>query len=166
MRWKWSSVMLALVFGWSVWYAANNSNMRYFVRANARYWPNYNQEEVAFYKYYRTAYDEEWRPYETIEPYLDSIGVKRQDLVITQPDPSFNISLYLMNRNGWSAMGDESNTREGLLKRIQIGAKWLLVLDRGKTTEKDFLNEFMTDSIGHYRGVTVYRLDRNKVSRP
>ena len=166
LRWKWGLLLLGLGFAWSVWYASNNSNMRYFVHANGRYWPNYNDDEVAFYKYYRTAYDEEWRPYETIEPYLDSIGVKKNDLVITQPDPSFNISLYLMNRRGWSAMGDESNTREGILKRIQIGAKWLLVLDRGMGPEKDFLQEFKTDSVGHYRGVSIYRLDLNTGGHP
>jgi hypothetical protein len=71
-----------------------------------------------------------------------------------------------MNRRGWSAMGDESNTREGILKRIQMGAKWLLVLDRGMGPEKDFLQEFKTDSVGHYRGVSIYRLDLNTGGHP
>ncbi|MFM7310921.1 MAG: ArnT family glycosyltransferase [Flavobacteriales bacterium] len=145
-------------FSWSVWYAANNSNMRYFVREGARYFPNYNSETVKFYKYYKSAYDVEWRPYETIEPYLVSIGMTEDDLVITQPDPSFNISLYLMNRRGWSAMGDESNSSEGVRRRIEAGARWLLVLDQGMTSDKSFLNEYMSNPVGHYKGVSIYRL--------
>ena len=44
-------IVLFASFSWSVWYAANNSNMRYFVREGARYFPNYNSETVKFYKY-------------------------------------------------------------------------------------------------------------------
>lgn len=159
-------MVLFLTFSWSVWYAANNSNMRYFVREGGRYFPSYNSETVGFYKYYKSAYNAEWRPYETIESYLDSLGIGENDLVISQPDPSFNISLYLMNRRGWSAMGDEANTPEGIRHRIEVGARWLLVLDQGMTDEKHFLQAFMTNRIGQYQGVSIYRLESPTTSKP
>ncbi len=52
----------------------------------------------------------------TVEPTLRKAGIKNSDKVFSANDKSYNISLYLMNQQGWNGMGDvrESYTFEAL----------------------------------------------------
>ncbi len=45
--------------------------------------------------------------YNDLEPYLDSLGITYDDRVATYSDPTFNNTLYLMNRKGWTLDKDE-----------------------------------------------------------
>ncbi|MBX7050963.1 MAG: hypothetical protein K1X54_02910, partial [Flavobacteriales bacterium] len=117
-----------------------------------------SQAEVDFYKYSKWAYDQETRQLEKIEPYLEKLGIGKDDLVITQPDPSFNINLYLMNRRGWSGMSDEANTEEGIIRRIEKGAKYLIVTNHRVSTEHPHLKRFLVHPLGAYQNILIFDL--------
>ncbi len=158
MQLKHVKVISGLCILWGIFYASSNISLRLFPKENRLYLTTGSQPEVDLYKYTNWHYQLNIKALESIEPFLEGIGVAKDDLVITQPDPSFCINLYLMNRRGWSAMGVDANTSEGMWKRIYRGAKFLVVTDENVAAEKPFLAEFMTHEIGTYQNVVVFDL--------
>lgn len=150
--------ILCGLFFWGVLYTSSNMNMRFYAKEENNYLLSGSQAEVDFYKYTKWAYDNETRQLEHIEPYLEKLGITPNDLVITQPDPSFNINLYLMNRRGWSAMGDEANTEQGIIRRIEKGAKYLIVTNNRVSIEHPHLKKFLVHPIGAYQNILIFDL--------
>jgi len=94
---------------------------------------------------------------ETIEPYLHSVGIEKDDRVICGPDHSINISLYLMNRKGWTRFNlyDDSLA---VAAKIRSGADFLVNYDKDGL-QQHWLTPFTGDKIGQYENISVYRLD-------
>ncbi len=92
-----------------------------------------------------------------IEPWLRSIGVKREDKVVSVPDRSPNISLYFMRQKGWT----ECYTNDGRNIRnfVDQGAKWLIV-NREIDRRPEWYAPFMVEKVGEFRGVQVFRLGK------
>jgi len=88
-----------------------------------------------------------------IRPYLRSIGIADNERVINLSDISIDISLYLMDRKGWTNYNlDNDSTR--IRNAIRMGASFIL------STEDDLndrsLAPFFSHPIGEYRGIRVY----------
>lgn len=64
--------------------------------------PLLSEENKNYYSWYHWYYSVSFQSLETIEPYLESIGVGKNAKVLSIPDGSINISLYLMNRKGYT----------------------------------------------------------------
>lgn len=92
----------------------------------------------------------------TITPYLRSIGIERTDLVVSVPDVSPNITLYLMNNPGYT---EAFNYGEFNIKHfVEVGgAKYLIVSDSSYLTN-DMYRPYIHTQIGHYQGVNIYQL--------
>ncbi len=92
-----------------------------------------------------------------MEKYNRKKGMKKSDLVICYPDPSFNISLYLLNQKGWTSFNNPNHDSTLVLQQIKNGAKYLIInkIDLSSTPQ---LGAFMKDSIGQYEGFTLYKL--------
>ena len=88
-----------------------------------------------------------------IEPYLDSIGVKRTDLVVSLPDHSPNISLYLMNRPGHTEAFFGQDFRMDWYQ--QKGAKYLIIND-SSYLKKEQYQPYYQRQIGYYDGVWIF----------
>lgn len=94
-----------------------------------------------------------------IKPHLDKFGVKPADIVISPSDHAINISLYLMNRKGWTKYGT-GNDPARIKKRIKMGAKYMLI-GSPATDNLEKLEPFLADSIGSYQNITIYKLHEN-----
>ena len=92
-----------------------------------------------------------------IEPYLDEIGVKKDALVVSFPDPSFNISLYLMNRKGWTAYGGNMNNSRSLQQKIDRGARYILTADNS-TLDVSAVQHLIGEEIGRFRNVKIFKV--------
>lgn len=66
--------------------------------------------------------------YEQVTPWLRSIGIRREDRVISLPDNSPNSSLYLMDQKGWSDYA-WLTTEEEVYAKVRLGAKYLISYD-------------------------------------
>lgn len=97
--------------------------------------------------------------FETIEPYLDSLGVGTNDKVISLSDESINVSLYLMNRRGWTNYNVDS-LPEFISKFKGLGARYILCHDTKPFMDKGFANYFR-EKKGEYHGVSIYSLSEN-----
>jgi hypothetical protein len=100
----------------------------------------------------------EFYGYATIEPYLDSLGISCDSKVISMNDPSINITLYLMNRQGWSKYGTNMHDSTAIAHRIEMGAEYLL-----HHKEIDFASEphwscFIEKEVGKYENITIHKI--------
>jgi 4-amino-4-deoxy-L-arabinose transferase-like glycosyltransferase len=94
---------------------------------------------------------------QTITPYLRSIGINRDDIIISVPDNSPNMSLYLMNQKGWtnSFVRDSSN----IPYFINQGAKYLIV-NESIFVHSDWYEPYMKNLIAEYHGIKIYEIKK------
>jgi general stress protein CsbA len=117
-----------------------------------------SQEEIEYYKWYHWDYGMKLQAFETVEPYLNSIGIDRSKKVVSIPDPSSNISLSLMDRKGYTLLyvqPDQINSSVTDFKKK--GAEYLMVYDSTFLENKE-LDTFMYQPIGRYRNIHVFKL--------
>lgn len=98
-----------------------------------------------------------------IEPYLDSLGVTYDKKVISIPDHSVNISLYLMNRKGFTDFGypylsQDDNDMDFYMAR---GAEYLVVTDTSILEERKYLKPYTKELIGQHKNVFIYNLNKD-----
>lgn len=95
---------------------------------------------------------------EHIEPYLESIGIKKNDRVISLPDNSINISLYLMNRKGVTQYGWMPSTEIDRISYFKsIGIRYLVINDP-EFLNKPFIQPYINNKIGQYGNVSIYKI--------
>ncbi len=95
--------------------------------------------------------------YYTVEPYLRSLNIKRDDKVIHIGDDSPNITLYLMNVKGWSDKNGSSD--EEIIGHIKSGAKYLVTGDTAQSS-RPALQSYLETQIGKYGNIEIYKLRR------
>jgi hypothetical protein len=96
------------------------------------------------------------QPFENISPYLRSIGIKKDDRVISLSDNSINISLYFMNQKGWTNYGIEGDSAK-IKEKINMGAKYLFIYNK-QVYEDQRINPFIKNKIGEYNNIDIYAL--------
>ena len=97
-----------------------------------------------------------WNRYAEMGASLDEMGIAKNDLVISLSDDSFNTTLYLLERKGWTNFSQYS-TSEEIKNLINKGAKYLFIADTIKS-KKEFLSPFLNERIGDFKDVVVYKL--------
>jgi hypothetical protein len=112
-------------------------------------------------RYWRGIHDDYKNKYESLEnitPYLRELGIKRTDHVISVPDRSPNISLYMMDQKGCSEYGlfdREGNDRIG--DYINAGTRYLIVNDPAYLNQP-FLGKYIDEKIGEYKRVQIFTI--------
>ncbi|HOY30950.1 MAG TPA: glycosyltransferase family 39 protein [Bacteroidales bacterium] len=112
--------------------------------------------EVEYLRYSHWIYPMQRKAFETITPYLRSIGITEKDLVFSFPDPSPNITLYLMGQRGISIQQDNGT---GLLKTLDyykiLGIKYFILGDTSLLHDET-IKKLLSKKIGAYQTVSVY----------
>jgi hypothetical protein len=96
-----------------------------------------------------------------METYNRELGITPRDPVISIPDPSINISLYLMDQPGWTDFGaNKYKGSERIDHFIVKGAKYLFISDPNILNDKqdDYLFPYMSNKIGQHKNVAVFDL--------
>ncbi|MGC9331927.1 MAG: ArnT family glycosyltransferase [Bacteroidales bacterium] len=102
-----------------------------------------------------------------METYNRELGIAPRDPVISIPDPSINISLYLMNQPGWTEFRLPKYRKssryigsDGMNYFISKGAKYLFISDPNILNDKkyDYLFPYMSNKIGQHKNVAVFDL--------
>ncbi|MCF8367132.1 MAG: glycosyltransferase family 39 protein [Bacteroidales bacterium] len=94
--------------------------------------------------------------FRALPDYLKSIGVKPDDKVISLPDPSVNVSLYLMNQKGWTNFNVKGQSQL-LEEKIEMGAKYLIISDPAILQSREIAS-FTNQKIGAFQGIQIFRL--------
>jgi hypothetical protein len=101
-------------------------------------------------------YVENVRPFREMGPYLRTIGIKKEDRVLSLSDNSINITLYLMNQKGWTNYGVFSDSAR-ISEKIRQGAKFLFISDKETYTEPG-IQPFIKNKIGEFKNIEIYKL--------
>ena len=89
-------------------------------------------------------------------PYLRSLGIKADDIVVCSTDNSPNIALYFLQLQGWTT---------GQYRKIDIptfvekGAKYLIVIDSSFYQDPKFINS-KHRLLGEHKGVGVFSIEK------
>ena len=110
-----------------------------------------------FWKWYHWNYENTYKALENIKPFLRNVGIKRTDKVISIPDQSLNISLYLMDQKGFTDFGYAEQGAERIIKFKEMGAKYLIINDPSLLNQ-EYLKPFLKNQIGVYQNISIYRL--------
>lgn len=89
--------------------------------------------------------------------YFDEIGVARDAKIISIPDCTPNLSLYLLNRRGWSSFisGDPAQL---IALGKDRGAEYLVITDPRMLTH-DAIIPHTYHKIGEFGSITIFKLD-------
>jgi len=140
------------------------------VQTNIRYAATYYRVQNSFLINKQTRNFWEWLHYEywrrmmaveTVTPYLRSIGISRNDTVISIPDGSPNISLYLMDVKGHSDYGyAQFKDSERIKNFIDSGAHYLIISDSA-ILKSNLLKPYLKNKIGAYKNIAIYDLKKS-----
>jgi hypothetical protein len=101
--------------------------------------------------------------FETITPYLRSLGIDRNDPTIILPDKSINITLYLSDQKGWTGFNTNAVFNSIIVDEdrfqtcLDLGAKYMLIYKEELLTD-DVLSTYLEYPLGVYENVRVYDL--------
>lgn len=98
-----------------------------------------------------------FRDVHKITPYLREIGIKQTDKVISLPDQTPNLTLYLMNQPGWSQAFDYNMDSTDIYRHISLGAKYL-ILTESEPLSRPYLKSYLSNKIGEYGSVSIFKL--------
>lgn len=92
------------------------------------WYPFLSKEEKDYMAFLRWSYGNSTKPLETILPDLRKAGIDRKDRVLSIPDESFNITLYLMDQKGLT-LGEKRFADSNLVKRfiLEENLKYVVV---------------------------------------
>jgi hypothetical protein len=147
-----ASILIAFIYNAGIInrmkYDSNAPLVRYsFIKKNKDYW-----------NWYHHNYSQTFKPLETLNPVLKEAGIGRTDKIISIPDNSINISLYLMNQKGFTDFGYNHLQGEERIKQfIKYGAKYL-VINNPALLQETYLQPYLQNKVGSYQHIEVYRL--------
>jgi hypothetical protein len=118
-------------------------------RIDNRYKPDGSRNKYYFSNYYSLR---------EVSPYLRSIGIEKDDRILSPSDGSINISLYLMNQKGWTNYAMHSDSLK-MAETIKMGAKYLIIFNEA-TYHADTLLQpvLISNKIGEYKNIDIYAL--------
>lgn len=111
-----------------------------------------------YWKYKEFVYNSKLEALTTITPYLRELGIKRTDIVISVPDISPNVTLYMMDQKGCSEYGlFDADGSDRMGNYIKTGTRYLIVNDPAYLN-KPFLSKYIDEKIGEYKNVQIFTL--------
>ncbi len=151
-------ILLGLVLLFSTGYCSANQTMRYHGYNSLLKEVLISKKKIDYWRWYHWDYNLKFKAYESVTPYLRELGIDRNDKVISMPDQSTNISLYLMNQKGYTIADKENKTLNGQLEQFTAaGAKYLIVNDTTIYSRID-KDRYCYNKIGTYKNIEIFRL--------
>ncbi|MEI6523023.1 MAG: glycosyltransferase family 39 protein [Bacteroidota bacterium] len=116
------------------------------------------KDENDYWNWYHWYYNERGLAIETVKPYLRKIGIKKEDLVISFPDQSPNISLFFMDQKGFTNLYyyDKSLGEKTAIYKLK-GAKYL-ILSEPDLMQDSTLAPYLKNQIGEYKNIKIFEL--------
>ncbi len=102
-------------------------------------------------------YGTEYRAWYGAEPWLLSLGIERNQKVISLPDETPNYTLSIINREGWTQFYNKNLDSASVSESIKLGARWLLITEDA-FRERDYLKPFILERIGQRENMLVFSL--------
>lgn len=128
------------------------------------WYPFVSREETNLAKYLFWDYGNSIKKLESFQPYLREHGVNREDLVLSIPDQSFDISLYFLDQKGFTISRDHLMNDTTVADRfLTKNVKYLVLSDtnlKNQTAFKRISNHI--EPFFAKNGVQVFRFKTTK----
>ncbi len=95
-----------------------------------------------------------YKSYYNLESYLSKIGIPYGSQIATYSDPSYNNSLYLMNRKGWTL---DTGTNSKKLHDAFNACDYAVINDTSIAQNPEFYKYFSL-KVGEYNDISIYKL--------
>lgn len=149
---------LALILVFLIFQTALKNRLKYSPR---KYFDSdlfVSKKERELWEWHHWYYNNNQKAFETIKPYLRSIGILRIDGVLCLADESINVTLYLMDQKGYTKYGYSIlSEKERVEFAINNGCKYLII-DTNQLSHAEAIKEFLTSKIGQYQNINIYSL--------
>ena len=106
---------------------------------------------------YMNFYNDYLKDFSASIPYNRSLGIEREDYVISMPEGTINASLYLMDQKGWTTYAKNFETVDFYYDKISKGAKYLFVSDTSLLS-REYLAPFIKEPMGQFRSIAIFDL--------
>jgi hypothetical protein len=117
------------------------------------------------YTGWKNSYYKERKEIYRITPYLREIGINPSDKIVYIPDGS-NVSLYLMNQQGWTQYTDSRFNREvpitynrdssEISESVSRGAKYFIVNNAAEIYLHPYIQSFTRHLLGQFGNVLIF----------
>ena len=114
---------------------------------------NIYSKESSFYQYAFAATPE-------IRPLLQNAGLKYNDLVVSISDPSYDVSLYLMNQHGYTVAQKKDINRIFHLF-LSRNAKWLVTNGDDCLPDLPIINKLVGKPVFTHKNIRLYKPNLN-----
>ena len=151
-----SKLLFGVFLIFNIWYCSNNIRMRYNISTTKIPYLS-TKAEMDMWNWFHWNYSNTLKPLETMEVYNRSIGITDNDPVISIPDQSICITLYLMNQKGWTDYGNHFYEQDDIAEKIKMGAKYLILNDSTHASNP-FINAYTKHKIGQHKNIQIYDL--------
>jgi hypothetical protein len=154
---RWLRIGFLLLLCYNVAYARTNLIMRSNPNSlveDKNLLPTYHRYELELWNNLANPVQNR---FQTIAPYLRSIGVQPGDKVISPDDITINASLYFMQQPGFTLYGLDLDDPETYDSLIHFGAKYMVFADE-KWWGKEHLRAYFTKPIGRQNGLWILDL--------
>lgn len=94
--------------------------------------------------------------YFTLEKKLDSLGVEKDAFVISVPDDSPNVTLYLMNRSGWT--NSHFPLKPENIEDFKARGAEYLIIGEGQLLLENDLRPYFKNKIGEHKSIHIFKL--------
>jgi hypothetical protein len=154
-----SKLMFILVILLSLSYTISLHRLKYFEKDRiAKYSPLVDQETKDLWDWWHWHYRTVFKAHEDVKPYLRSLGISREDLVICTQDQTPNLTLYLMDQKGFTDLfRSEKSRTERIKEAIEKGAEYLII--NTEDIKKELIpSGYVENEIGHFKNIRIYKL--------
>lgn len=154
----WLRTIFVILLIYNIQLTSKKTAVRYFNTADENYPSCYSENEIGVLKWTKFDFSMHKEALIHCHSYFQSIGIKPDDKVISLPDISFNISLYLMNQRGWTQGASfEPLSITWFTDKIRMGARYLIIND-DQICNDPVIKLFTNHKIGSYKNIDVYKL--------
>ncbi len=103
---------------------------------------------------------EKFHEYRNIEPALNRMGINKAAKVVSLGDETTGVSLYLMNRRGWTEVMTATPISSAVIQQyLDAGAKYLfLYRDANTHLDEEARSRYLRYMIGTVNGIKIYKL--------
>ncbi len=153
-------IFLLLVLVVSFCFGTAKTRIKYFDQ-NTFVAKNFiSDDENKFWDWQKWNYKNNFKAFETIRPYIRKIGIKRNDLVLSIPDLSPNITLYFMDVKGYTSLYIETIPYKTQIEEsIKKGVKYLIINDHSLYSDTT-ISPYLRNKIGTFENIDIYLLKK------
>ncbi len=128
------------------------------------WFPFISEEERNLAKWLFWDYSKAVKKIEDFEPVLREAGINREDKVLSIPDHSFDISLYLMDQKGYTVARDHIKNDTAVMAQFMNKVDYIVLSDTSLKREKAFtgMSHYFTSLFVHDNGVEVFKMNHRK----